>query len=149
SAPAARVPDLTAPVRHGSSVSHPAAAPRARAHRSPPRPHLAHASAGDLRVHRAIAEGHRARERRVVIDSPYFMDFGVFVEQIRRGNSAADAFREISDTVDAAESWGLDIVWLAEMLLNPARSVLSAPLLVASWVVARTRRLRAGTAVQL
>jgi alkanesulfonate monooxygenase SsuD/methylene tetrahydromethanopterin reductase-like flavin-dependent oxidoreductase (luciferase family) len=40
-------------------------------------------------------------------------------------------------------------VWLAEMLVNPARSVLSGPLLVASWMVARTRRLRVGTAVQL
>jgi alkanesulfonate monooxygenase SsuD/methylene tetrahydromethanopterin reductase-like flavin-dependent oxidoreductase (luciferase family) len=77
------------------------------------------------------------------------MDFGVFVEQIRRGNSAGDAFREISETVDAAEAWGLDIVWLAEMLLNPARSVLSGPLLVASWIAARTKRLRVGTAVQL
>ena len=35
------------------------------------------------------------------------------------------------------------------MLVNPTRSVLSAPLLVASWIVARTRRLRVGTAVQL
>jgi alkanesulfonate monooxygenase SsuD/methylene tetrahydromethanopterin reductase-like flavin-dependent oxidoreductase (luciferase family) len=64
------------------------------------------------------------------------MDFGVFVE-------------EISETVDAAEAWGLDIVWLAEMLINPARSALSAPLLVASWIAARTKRLRVGTAVQL
>lgn len=35
------------------------------------------------------------------------------------------------------------------MLVNPARSVLSAPLLVASWIVGRTKRLRVGTAVQL
>src|SRR5437899_9067493 len=35
------------------------------------------------------------------------------------------------------------------MLINPTRSVLSAPLLVASWIAARTRRLRVGTAVQL
>ena len=35
------------------------------------------------------------------------------------------------------------------MLVNPARSVLSGPLLVASWIVARTRSLRTGTAVQL
>jgi alkanesulfonate monooxygenase SsuD/methylene tetrahydromethanopterin reductase-like flavin-dependent oxidoreductase (luciferase family) len=35
------------------------------------------------------------------------------------------------------------------MLVNPARSVLSGPLLVASWIAARTRRLRVGTAVQL
>ena len=77
------------------------------------------------------------------------MDFGIFVEQMRRGTGQADAFREMFELVDAAEAWGLDIVWLAEMLINPARSVLSAPLLVASWIVARTRRLRMGTAVQL
>jgi alkanesulfonate monooxygenase SsuD/methylene tetrahydromethanopterin reductase-like flavin-dependent oxidoreductase (luciferase family) len=35
------------------------------------------------------------------------------------------------------------------MLGNPTRSVLSAPLLVASWIAARTERLRVGTAVQL
>jgi alkanesulfonate monooxygenase SsuD/methylene tetrahydromethanopterin reductase-like flavin-dependent oxidoreductase (luciferase family) len=77
------------------------------------------------------------------------MDFGIFLEQMRRGNGQGDAFSELFETADAAESWGLDIVWLAEMLFNPARSVLSAPLLVASWIVARTKRLRVGTAVQL
>ena len=77
------------------------------------------------------------------------MDFGVFMEQIRRGASQDDSFRELFEVVDAAEAWGLDVVWLAEMLVNPTRSVLSAPLLVASWIAARTRRLRAGTAVQL
>src|SRR5882672_1702106 len=77
------------------------------------------------------------------------MDFGIFTEQIRRGSSQGDAFRELFELVDAGETWGLDVVWLAEMLVNPARSVLSAPLLVASWIVARTKRLRVGTAVQL
>ena len=65
------------------------------------------------------------------------------------GTGQADAFLEMFELVDAAEAWGLDIVWLAEMLINPARSVLSAPLLVASWIAARTRRVRMGTAVQL
>ena len=77
------------------------------------------------------------------------MDFGVFVEQIRAGSSQEDAFRDLFALVDAAEGWGLDVVWLAEMLLNPGRSVLSAPLLAASWIAARTTRLRIGTAVQL
>src|SRR5437773_6263847 len=77
------------------------------------------------------------------------MDFGIFTEQIRRGSSQADWFRELLELADAGEEWGLDVVWMAEMLVNPARSVLSAPLLVASWIVARTRRLRVGTAVQL
>src|SRR5437867_3316449 len=77
------------------------------------------------------------------------MDFGIFTEQIRRGSSQGEAFGELFELVDAAETWGLDVVWLAEMLVNPTRSVLSAPLLVASWIVARTKRLRVGTAVQL
>src|SRR5262245_45876131 len=77
------------------------------------------------------------------------MDFGIFLEQTRRGTGQADAFLEMFALVDAAEDWGLDVVWLAEMLVNPARSVLSAPLLVASWVAARTERVRVGTAVQL
>ncbi len=77
------------------------------------------------------------------------MDFGIFLEQTRRGAGQADAFREMFELVDAAEAWGLDIVWLAEMLVNPARSVLSAPLLVASWIAGRTSRVRVGTAVQL
>src|SRR6516162_1379393 len=77
------------------------------------------------------------------------MDFGIFTEQIRRGSSQGQWFQDLLDLADAGEQWGLDVVWLAEMLVNPARSVLSAPLLVASWIVARTRRLRVGTAVQL
>ena len=77
------------------------------------------------------------------------MDFGIFTEQIRRGSSQGQWFSELLDLADAGEQWGLDVVWLAEMLVNPARSVLSAPLLVASWIVARTKRLRVGTAVQL
>ena len=77
------------------------------------------------------------------------MDFGIFTEQIRRGSTQGDWFRELLELADAGEEWGLDVVWMAEMLVNPARSALSAPLLVASWIVARTRRLRVGTAVQL
>ncbi len=77
------------------------------------------------------------------------MDFGVFLEQTRRGVDQDGAFHEMLEVADSAEAWGLDVVWLAEMLFNPARSVLSGPLLVASWIAARTRRLRTGTAVQL
>ncbi|HEX2439294.1 MAG TPA: LLM class flavin-dependent oxidoreductase [Methylomirabilota bacterium] len=77
------------------------------------------------------------------------MDFGIFLEQMRRGVSQTEAFDEMFALIDAAESWGLDIVWLAEMMVNPARSVLSAPLLMSSWAVSRTERLRVGTAVQL
>ena len=77
------------------------------------------------------------------------MDFGIFLEQMRRGNNQDEAFREMMTLGDSAEAWGLDIVWLAEMLVNPARSILSAPLLMASWIASRTKRVRTGTAVQL
>ena len=77
------------------------------------------------------------------------MEFGVFAEQMRRGANQSESLHEMLDLADAGEAWGLDVFWLAEMLVNPARSVLSAPLLVASWIVGRTKRLRVGTAVQL
>src|SRR5262249_33444030 len=50
------------------------------------------------------------------------MDFGIFTEQIRRGSSQGQWFQELLDLADAGEHWGLDVVWLAEMLVNPARS---------------------------
>ena len=77
------------------------------------------------------------------------MDFGLFAEQTRRGADQPEAFQEMLTLADASEAWGLDVFWLAEMLFNPARSVLSAPLMVATHIVARTKRLRVGTAVQL
>lgn len=77
------------------------------------------------------------------------MDFGIFTEQLREGGSQDGWFQEIQEFAEKGEAWGLDVLWLAEMLVNPARSVLSAPLLVASSIAAKTRRLRVGTAVQL
>ncbi len=77
------------------------------------------------------------------------MKFGIFMEETRRGLGQAAAFHEAFGLVDAAEAWGLDGVWLGEIHFTPARSVLSAPLVVASAIAARTRRLRVGTAVHL
>jgi alkanesulfonate monooxygenase SsuD/methylene tetrahydromethanopterin reductase-like flavin-dependent oxidoreductase (luciferase family) len=77
------------------------------------------------------------------------VEFGIFLEQMREGSTQDGAFRDMFELAEAAEAWGLDVVWLAEMMVNPARSVLSAPLLVASSIVARTQRVRVGTAVQL
>ncbi len=77
------------------------------------------------------------------------MEFGVFAEQMRRGANQDEAFREMLALADAGEAWGLDVFWMAEMLVNPARSIMSAPLLVASWIASRTKRMRVGTAVQL
>jgi alkanesulfonate monooxygenase SsuD/methylene tetrahydromethanopterin reductase-like flavin-dependent oxidoreductase (luciferase family) len=78
------------------------------------------------------------------------MDFGIFMEfEIRQGGDQASAFREGFDVVDSAEAWGLDGVWLGEMHFTPARSVLAAPIVVASSIATRTKRLRIGMAVQV
>ncbi|MBV9356601.1 MAG: LLM class flavin-dependent oxidoreductase [Chloroflexi bacterium] len=78
------------------------------------------------------------------------MEFGMFHEfDARPGRNDAAAFDDAFELVDAAESWGLDAMWLAEIHGSPQRSVLSAPLTVASAIAARTRRIKIGTAVQV
>jgi len=78
-------------------------------------------------------------------------EFGWYHEFHRQvdGQSDADAFEQGFQQVDAAERWGLDVFWLAEIHQQAARSVLSAPLNVATAIAARTKRLRIGTAVHV
>ena len=71
------------------------------------------------------------------------------MEEMRQGNSQADAFQEAFRLAEAAEAWGVDCVWLGELHFIPSRSVLSAPIVVASSIATRTKRLRVGTAVQV
>jgi alkanesulfonate monooxygenase SsuD/methylene tetrahydromethanopterin reductase-like flavin-dependent oxidoreductase (luciferase family) len=78
------------------------------------------------------------------------MEFGIFHEFLTtQSGSQAEAFRNSFTQIEAAEDWGLDVVWLAEIHMNPTRSLLSAPLTVASAIAARTRRIKIGTAVQI
>jgi alkanesulfonate monooxygenase SsuD/methylene tetrahydromethanopterin reductase-like flavin-dependent oxidoreductase (luciferase family) len=77
------------------------------------------------------------------------MDFGIFMEFEIRAANQAGAFEEGFHFVDVAEAWGLDIAWLGEMHFSPSRSVLSAPIAVASAIASRTRRMRVGLAVQV
>ena len=78
------------------------------------------------------------------------MEFGVFHEfQCPPGQSEAGAFAESFAQVDAAEDWGLDVMWLAELHVAPGQSVLAAPLTIASAIAARTKRIKIGTAVQV
>src|SRR5262245_477303 len=77
------------------------------------------------------------------------MHFGVFVEEARPGLSQSNAFRECFETVDTAEALGLDCIWLGEIHFNPARSVISAPIAVATAIAARTKRIHVGTAVNV
>src|SRR5271155_63356 len=78
------------------------------------------------------------------------MEFGMFHQfPALPGRTERDAFAEAFEQIDAAERWGLDTMWLAELHFDPQRSVLSAPLSIASAVGARTERIKLGIAVQV
>jgi alkanesulfonate monooxygenase SsuD/methylene tetrahydromethanopterin reductase-like flavin-dependent oxidoreductase (luciferase family) len=78
------------------------------------------------------------------------MEFGTFMEFPPLGGvGEAAAFDEALGEVAAADEWGLDAVWLAELHGAPERSVLSAPMMVASAIAAVTERVRIGLAVQV
>ena len=66
------------------------------------------------------------------------MEFGWYHEFHRQVDqqSDADAFAQALEQVADAERWGLDAIWLAEIHQQAARSVLSAPLTVASAIAA-------------
>src|SRR5215469_10049552 len=77
-------------------------------------------------------------------------EFGMFHEfQCPAGKSQPDAFAESFAQVDAAERWGLDAMWLAEIHVAPERSVCAVPLTIASAIAARTSRIKIGTGVQV
>jgi len=77
-------------------------------------------------------------------------EFGIFHEFSRRpGQTEAEAFAQSFAQVDAAERGGLDVIWLAELHFLPERSVASAPLVLASAIATRTRRMKVGIAVQV
>jgi len=78
------------------------------------------------------------------------MEFGMFHQfPALPGRSERESFEEAFAQVDAAERWGLDVMWLAELHFDPQRSVLSAPLSIASAIAARTSRIGIGIAVQV
>src|SRR6267143_3799690 len=78
------------------------------------------------------------------------MEFGMFHEfPSLPGRSETEAFDEAMAQVDAAERWGLDAMWLAEIHFAPERTYLSSPLAIASAMAARTRHMKIGIAVQV
>ena len=78
------------------------------------------------------------------------MEFGMFHEfQALPGETAAQSFANSLAQVDAAEEWGLDAMWLAELHFAPERSVLSSPMMIAATIAQRTERMKIGTAVQV
>jgi alkanesulfonate monooxygenase SsuD/methylene tetrahydromethanopterin reductase-like flavin-dependent oxidoreductase (luciferase family) len=58
-------------------------------------------------------------------------------------------FDEGMAQVDAAERWGLDAMWLAEIHFAPERTYLSSPLAIAAAIAGRTERMKIGIAVQV
>ena len=74
---------------------------------------------------------------------------GLFLEELREGATDGEFFHELLETVDAAEAWGLDGIWLGEIHFLPTRSILSSPLVVASAIATRTKRMCIGTAVHV
>ena len=78
------------------------------------------------------------------------MEFGMFHEfQALPGETAAQSFANSLAQVDAAEEWGLDAMWLAELHFAPERSVFSSPMMIAATIAQRTQRMKIGTAVQV
>src|SRR6476646_1202217 len=78
------------------------------------------------------------------------MEFGMFHEFMRvPGQTEEEAFTESFEQVDAAERGGPDVMWLAELHTAPERSVLASPLMIATAIAARTKRMKIGTAVQV
>src|ERR1700739_4358016 len=75
---------------------------------------------------------------------------GMFHEfQRTAGATDEEAFATSFEEIDAAERWGLDAMWLAEIHVNPERSVCAAPLTLAGAIAARTRNMKVGTGVQV
>ncbi len=77
-------------------------------------------------------------------------ELGIFEEFWRRaGQTEAGAFHDAFAQLDMAEKSGIDVAWLAELHVNPSRSVLAAPLNIASAFAACSQRIKIGIAVQV
>src|SRR5271170_4184491 len=96
---------------------------------------------------------HEARWRRSprgTEEKRMAFEFGMFHEFQRTGGINDPAvFAQSFAQVEAAERWGLDAMWLAELHVAPDRSVCAAPLTIASAIAARTKRMKIGTGVQV
>jgi alkanesulfonate monooxygenase SsuD/methylene tetrahydromethanopterin reductase-like flavin-dependent oxidoreductase (luciferase family) len=78
------------------------------------------------------------------------MEFGMFHEfPSMPGRGETEMFDEAMAQVDAAERFGLDVMWLAEIHFAPERTYLSSPLAIAAAIAARTERMKIGIAVQV
>ncbi len=78
------------------------------------------------------------------------MEFGLFIEfPWHEGATETGVFAESFALVEAAEAMGVEAVWVAEYHFDPNRSVLSAPITIASAIAARTKRMKIGLGVHV
>ena len=78
------------------------------------------------------------------------MDFGIFTMfSAREGSTQHQIFNEWFDLVQVAEETGIDTFWLGESHFRPNRAMLASPLIAASAVASRTKRMQIGLAVQV
>jgi alkanesulfonate monooxygenase SsuD/methylene tetrahydromethanopterin reductase-like flavin-dependent oxidoreductase (luciferase family) len=76
------------------------------------------------------------------------MEFGLMQEfQPVPNSSQADSFAKSLEQIDAAEEFGLDAIWVADLHFLPQLSVMSSSLLGAAAIAGRTSRIKIGTAV--
>ena len=78
------------------------------------------------------------------------MNFGIFTMfNARVGSTQAETFNEWFDVVAVAEDSAFDTFWLGETHFRPGRAVMASPLVGASAIAARTKRIAVGLAVQV
>lgn len=78
------------------------------------------------------------------------MEFGTFYQlPCAPEQTPLRRYEETMIQVQHADSLGLDVAWLAELHFFPTFSIMPAPLLMASAIAQRTRRIRLGIAVNL
>src|SRR5207247_11150404 len=78
------------------------------------------------------------------------MEFGTFYQlPCAPEQSPLQRYEDTLMQIQHADSLGLDVAWLAELHFFPTFSIMPSPLLVASALAQRTRRIRLGFAVYL
>ena len=78
------------------------------------------------------------------------MNFGIFTMfSARETSTQHEIFQEWFDVVDVAEDMEIDTFWLGESHFRPNRAMLASPLIGASAVAARTKKIGIGLAVQV
>ena len=78
------------------------------------------------------------------------MRFGLFYQASEaEGQTHAERYAEMIDSIALGDTLGFDVAWLAELHFGGAFSLLSSPLMLVPVIAQRTPRIRVGTAVTL